>query len=499
MAKKVIGIDIGSREIKAVTMSGGRGRAAVVRAERFQLPASGDLKSALEAATPWLRQFLAGQSGALVVASVPPGEAVVKILDLPPSSGTTLDELLKFEAEHSIPFAADQALMDHATLKMTADSTTVLLACARREVVQQISECLRAAGVKSKRVTLGAPARLGLPVLQPTPGTPTQQVTAVVDVDSDSAEIVLAEGGALRVSRSVRLSAGNGANGNLRLTEAALEVRRTVQAHRAAHRGATLGRVLLCGSGSANEAALKLLESELQAPVSRIDPWVGLLVAGPVAQVPINERSAYAAATGLALQGLGRGLQLNLIPEQDRSTMSPATRHAIMRISGFLVAALSLIVWLATNPFSPLSTSNQVQNSLNDVRAQLTGKKLIVKAGQTDSTRNADALRSLTDEIQRDSVLWLEVLRLLSERMPESIKLTELSMEKGQSVVIRGSANNSINVAEALNAIQTMPMFIDARPSYSNSTTVANQPRSDFEIIATLEPLPGSKGGARRR
>ena len=72
-------------------------------------------------------------------------------------------------------------------------------------------------------------------------------------------------------------------------------------------------------------------------------------------------------------------------------------------------------------------------------------------------------------------------------------------MEKGQSVVIRGSAKDGVNVAEALNSLRTMPMFIDARPSYVNSTTVADQPRSDFEIIATLEPLPGSKGGARRR
>ncbi len=489
MAKKVIGLELGERAVRAVAVTGGRGgRAAVTRAETFQLPA-GDLPTKLAAATGWLKQFLAGEAAGLIVAAVPSSAGVTKILELPPATGSTLEELVRFEAEHNLPFATAECCSDFAALRNTSDATMILLVSARRAVVQQVAAWIKDAGGKARRVTVGAPARMTLPLVQNNPGAAKNEVTAVLDLDTDSAEILIIENGSLRSTRSVSL---NGSDDALRA--AAVEARRTVQAYRATRRGATLGRVLLGGAAATATNATTVIEAELLAPVSRLDPWVGMLLSGPAAQLPTIERGAYAGATGLALQGAGRGLQLNLIPEDERAGLSPAVKQGLLRSAAGLVLVLSGLVWLATNPLSPLSNANLVQMALVSAQAELSAA--IKGPGGTTATKAA-ALGVLKEEIRRDSMMWLEVLRQLSERLPGDIVLTELAMEKGQQVVLRGSAKNHGIVAEALGVVRNMPMFLDARIAYSTTTLVANEPRSEFEIMATLEPL-AAKAGRRR-
>ncbi len=148
-AKRLIGIDIGSQDIKLVEILKSGGGVRLLSAERVRLPGNGaDLTAKMESAEEAIRSFLATRRRVPVVCSVPPQDATEKVVDLPPTDPDTVDDVMRFEAETHIPLPLDTVNFDHAVVRADPQGTSVLLAACPRHVLGALQNALLKAGAK---------------------------------------------------------------------------------------------------------------------------------------------------------------------------------------------------------------------------------------------------------------------------------------------------------------------------------------------------------------
>lgn len=133
MNKKMIGIDIGSAFLKAVSLTSDfKGRQGIAAFTLIDLKAAGGKEQAL-------RKLFEDKrfSGGECVFSIPAGSCSFRNLSLPFTEKKTIDEIITYEMEPHIPYPIEAVRVDSLPPRYTPESTTVLAAAARKEDIQE--------------------------------------------------------------------------------------------------------------------------------------------------------------------------------------------------------------------------------------------------------------------------------------------------------------------------------------------------------------------------
>ncbi len=183
----------------AVALLGDRLSGAVIRRDRVKTfvidaenPAAA-LRAELDASGVTTRSVALGLAR---------GSVTVKPIELPPVVGETRD-MVRFELERHLPFAADDALFDFLPLApegepgQPAEAKRVLIAAADHRVVDAALRLAEDANLRPVSVTVAAHELLAL--AQPE----RNQRLAWVHRTGDTADLLLARGGLLVGSRSL--------------------------------------------------------------------------------------------------------------------------------------------------------------------------------------------------------------------------------------------------------------------------------------------------------
>ncbi len=159
MAVSVLGIDIGSYAAKAVKLGNIRdGRAALLGLGLSQLPPQSvpewETKpdQAQAAVSLAMKNLVAHSSlsGKYVSASLSGDSIIVKKITMPAVHGDALKSRVMEEAEEYIPFAANDVNISYYVLEYSRENSqmSVLLAAAKKSVVQRYMEAIGEAGLK---------------------------------------------------------------------------------------------------------------------------------------------------------------------------------------------------------------------------------------------------------------------------------------------------------------------------------------------------------------
>ncbi len=148
-----IGLDIGSTSVKTVLVKPQVGRSKLNAARAIPLALPADSGQRAEAVRQALRGFPLEEAD--VVVGIGGAGTVLRALSLPKMSLQELKGALNYEAEKYIPFKLEEVFLDFAiTGQGTAGQMEVMLAVARKEVVQEQLEILSAAGTGAAAVDL---------------------------------------------------------------------------------------------------------------------------------------------------------------------------------------------------------------------------------------------------------------------------------------------------------------------------------------------------------
>ena len=215
MAKSFVGLDIGSHTIKVVELAPAGGRFQVLHAGVADTP-PGAVKEGVvvepQSVGVAIRQLLsaAGVKTRRVVSAVGGQAVIVRELKLPPMTEAELKQAARFEAERYIPYGVKEVNMDFDVIGETTEENqrkiVVLLVAARREIVAKHVQALEAAGLDPFVLDVESFAVMrALDAQARTDG----EAAVFVDLGAETTDIVITEGGQLRLTRNVNIGGDN--------------------------------------------------------------------------------------------------------------------------------------------------------------------------------------------------------------------------------------------------------------------------------------------------
>lgn len=349
MARQCIGLDIGSSSIKLVQVKASRKSYSLQNFGIEPLPPGAIVEGAIAnptAVSEAIRNLasrihLRGKDVAFAVAG---NSVIIRRLQIPAMEGPALAEQMEWEVKQNVPFARDEVIVDYEVLvPRTPDGQMeVLLVAAKREIVEQYFEAVKAAGFNP--VIVDAEAFAMQNAVEAAAGYQRSEMVAVINVGAHFSTIVLVHGGqpvfhrnlatggdtfteairhrlAVGIDGAEAYKVGGGQHGGAaevvpqevhrvlaQISEqVSAEFQRTIDFYLGDAVGASLSRVFLTGGSALVPQLPKAIQDRSRVPVNIFDPFAGLSVDAKRFDVEYLRANAPVAtvAFGLSLRSPG--------------------------------------------------------------------------------------------------------------------------------------------------------------------------------------------------
>ena len=346
MARKVVGLDIGTTAVRAAEVSVRRGQVVLERIGQASLPGDavvdGEVKDPAAVAIAikdlWRRTKFSSRR---VIIGVANERVVVRLVDLPWMQPNELVRSLAFQAGDYLPIPVDQTELDYAVMGEHEAAggqrlLRVLLVAAQKEMLAGHLEAVRAAGLRPDGIDLNPIALLR--ALGPV-AVFEEGAEALVDVGARVTNMVVHDNGVLRFVRTllmggedvtstlervleldretaerIKLTASAGGEvdpeaGDLvaqRLEVLVEEVRGSLDFYRSQEDSTPLGRVVVSGGGSLLGPLVERLQAVTGVPVERGRTLAGVRLGrlGLDAEALAELEPTIAVPVGLAMRAV---------------------------------------------------------------------------------------------------------------------------------------------------------------------------------------------------
>jgi general secretion pathway protein L len=527
MSHPILGLDLGSRRVKAVVLETTLRGFTVTGAAEIAVPAEAEgSPSAVDRVSAALRDLLAERrwpADAAAVASLPGMAAASHLVTLPFSDARRIEQTVQYEVEAAIPFDLDQVAWDWQPLDTQPGRSDLFIGVARRDELGALVASLAAVGVDPAVVMPGGPALAALwaagAVADPAAAADAE---LVVDVGAERTHVcAVSEGrclfartfgsGSTSVLRGAARSAGMnpdalepveglpawlaGADGEARLRSGLAplvrELRATLRAFEARPSRRPVVRIRLAGGLAGWPGVASFVGEELAIPA---EP---LRLAGPAADVIGPEDAPrFALALALALRGwLGNRFQrLNLRRGALASTRSTQNvRDRLQRIAVY--ASLVLLLGVVSSAVKVVALNRQeklLDQAMCDVTQKVVGKCFDDFAMAESVLRGRGSAGSAIPRISAAGVL-----AELASRTP-AVQLRfdriEISREK---LHLQGTTDAAENVDKIVAALRGSRCFPDARSGGARKRGTEQKFEFTVDSDITCEgavAAPGGKG-----
>jgi type IV pilus assembly protein PilM len=346
VARKVVGLDIGTTAVRAAEVSVRRGQVVLERIGQGGLPegavTDGEVTDPAAVATAlkdlWRRTRIGTRR---VIIGVANQRVVVRLVDLPWMPPAELRGSLAFQAGDYLPIPVDQTELDYAVIGEHEPAggqrlLRVLLVAAQKEMLAGHLEAVRLAGLRPAGIDLNPIALLRS--LGPVAGF-EEGAEALVDVGARVTNLVVHDNGVLRFVR-ILLMGGDDVTSTLervleldrdtaertklaasagdaiapeagelvaqRLEAFVEEVRGSLDFYRAQQDATPLGRVLVSGGGSLLGPLVERLQAATGIPTERGRTLAGVRVGrlGLDADALAELEPTIAVPVGLAMRAV---------------------------------------------------------------------------------------------------------------------------------------------------------------------------------------------------
>ncbi|MFW6154990.1 MAG: type IV pilus biogenesis protein PilM [Planctomycetota bacterium] len=352
--------------------------------------------------------------GAALVMNVPRGEVILKPLALPAGTAEAeIPSMVQYMVPAQLPFAADEAVIDHArTVHMVADdevpdpdAVNVLAVATRVSTVEFYRQIAAAAGAPLLRLGLRGEA-IGRCVRRCVTAAPGEPV-AVVNVTAGAVEIDVFVDGRIAFSRSAPVARPDedtspdqrGAVVAAIVREATL----SVQSYQTAHGGSeALGGVLVAGDTGLEDELTAAL-GEYLAPCERFRPEAALGLGTR------SDASAHAAVLGAAMIHLGDREAFNLLEPKRPVAQRDGRRDMV---AGAAIVAILVLFGAGFGRYFYLKDLKTEDQAL--------ARRVRRAEEAEEETRKLVASVKAVEGWQEASVDWLGHLAYLSAVLPDA-------------------------------------------------------------------------------
>lgn len=528
MSQRILGLDLGAQEAKAVLVESTFRGFAVVGVARAGVPDGDAPRVARQAEAV---RTLLGESGLAFDTAVVafPGPSVSSVVvTLPFTDQRRIEQTIGFETEGQIPFDLADVAWDWQPLGVRDGKTDLLVAVTRKEELAALVAALGEAGVDPRAVLPAAAAYASLfataTVAPSAPPAEGRAAEALVDVGHERTSIAIVSAGELEAGRTFAFGAGTLARALARelgvadgeaaailaaegggsplpdtLAAAAAdprtaealrravvplqrELRATLRAWRARVGPRRVDRLLLAGEPARLPLLAAALAPEVEGPVAP------LTLTGPAAEkLGPAEAPGLALALALAL----RGHQGSRAPRLNLRRGGLAFTRDFEHVKGKLArlgayAGLVLLLAIVSAGVKVFALSHQegaLDRALCDAQQKIIGKCYPDFEQAESILRGRSAAGAALPRVSA-----VDLFAELAEKVPEGVPLRferiEITKDK---LHLQGTTEAPENVDRIVGALKTSRCFADARSGGARRRPTDS--KFEFSVDASLTCL----------
>ena len=431
-----------------------------------------DLAAHRNAVATAIREALAqaGISARNVVASMPRRLVTLRFAKLPYAPPDQMRGMVAFEAQQYILFSLDEVVLDYHVVSeqgLTSaggeEMVTVLLAAARRSLINEIMAIFEKAGLELERLSVSA-----LALAEHARGA--IEPTALIDLEPGELDVAVVSDERLLFTRaaSVPFDPNNMEAGVRRLIE---EVIRSLTSYQNEFRSRGIAHISLAGAdfmGGQVDMLERALTEVLEMPVSRLVPRL----------LPPGDPSglAYATAVGAALQTRGGSpAPINLAPN-DKAIARAERGEQRKKVLGGIAAAA--VVFAAV---FYITTTTRAQTRDRNARVAANAALKTVTDRHDVLKRKQKKAQELSNEINTGLARkhpTVDVLAAVAYALPrtDGIWLTQFAFNRDSGLTIRGETKSEIAATDLVLALQQSGAFREVRLGYLGDTQSSEAP-----------------------
>lgn len=454
----VLVLSLGGEQIR-VLQAALRGGELVVTASGTA-PAGGD-----EDATARAVQELLTRSGInerRVIVVLPAQSMALKQVDLPPAAADQLAQLVTFEAQRHLPLPIDQLAVGYQVLRGTVPTgsagtvgTEVLVAVIRKTELSRLERALAAVGLTVEGYAVDTLAALD--ACLPASGIAANgKADLLLAADAGTLHAHVVAGGRLLLSRSLDTAEEGWAS----------DLRRSLATFSLGHGETPIAASIFFGDSAVTEVA-----QAVGVPVER-----GAIPPGESQGLKAPE--SWLAPLGAARQWLGEG-QFPLRIEPQGWAVSSGRGGRGLALAGALAAlvlAAGFVAWRLN------STRKQDRESLlarEEAKQtdQLETRLKRLNGERADLTAQEAAVSGVAGATPP-----LQVLRTISDKLPDQVWMTGLHYQAGKPVQIEGTSKTASAATGFLRGLNGLPIFKRAELGFLRSADENGVPVTHFRI-----------------
>jgi type II secretory pathway component PulL len=393
-----------------------------------------------------------------IVTGLPCEEVLCRALYLPTTNEAELHQMLALQIDQLTPVPLDEVVYDFEPLEEADGQTLVLVAIARKSVVNERVARLEECGLPPELVSIDA-LSLYRSFLQGDVIERDDRLNALVLLRGAVVHILVYAGGWPLLVRSVYWSSQTGDLA----TTLSHELRCTQLSAQAEWPGRDLGTVRVAAVDAGLEPQARQVAEQ----------WgtAGLVIADGA--VPSPARCLCPLTV--------RERRFNLLPDEWRQRRRAAR---MKRLAVRWLAVAGVVYLLGFTAFALVRQLRKAQ--VDTLQAQIGGLEPEYRASRQLHSELVAMQKQLDTKYSS-----LDVLREISMLMSANIKLDTFSFRRDETVVLKGQANSAEAVYDLISRIEQCELFSEVKtPGVKTQGSLTK-----FELVATLRSAAGREGG----
>ena len=369
------------------------------------------------------------------------GQAELRELQLPPVPEEELPDMVRFQASKSFATAGENSTVDYLVTSRNETGVEMIAAALGAEELNGLRGVCESGSLVPKRISIRPLAAAALYLLKQERSSANDVV--LIDLLSDEAEIVVARDGRVIFVRTVRMPSAEEARGRA----LAGELKRSLVA---CGSSGTLERVVLWGRAAVHSQDVEMLVEATDSKVEVLDPFSLVDVDRNTNRNMPEHVGRLAPLVGLLVADeMGADRLLDFLNPRKRVEVveSPYRKYLIAAVPVAVAALVAFFIYRQLGALDVQIEGLKVAN--ND-------KQKGVKAADVSVART-----ELVDKYLDGDVNWLNEIRRLASKVPESDKLIVRSVSAvsdtrngGGTMTIEGAVTKPAVIEEFEDAIR---------------------------------------------
>ncbi len=413
-----------------------------------------------------------------VVLLLPRQLVTVRLLKVPSANPDEISRMVRLQVGRQTPYSTEEVVSAYRVLHTDAQGYShILLVIARRSIIAEQMEAVRAAGMKLARIGITSEAVWHWFLRTFAGHDYLNRTVALLDVDSRSSDLLIFHKGKLTFTRSLLFGARNQAADQASgggQAEMLKEVQESLERYRNENPEDGVGLLLVGGSLDAVAALTPVFTDALRVQVVACDPLAA--TAPNYSGLDAVRRSSFTAVLGAALEP--EKVELDLIPPEEKMERAMEEKRVQLNLLGLL--AITLISVISLTIFVNLHYKNLKVQAIEAAIAEI--------KPAADSVNEMKSRMELINRRLDARSAPLNMIAEIHRITPPEIQVTSLRMVAAGQVGITGRGSAMADVFRYVEVIERSDLFQGVTAPYTSVKKIDNREYAEFRISCLYEP-----------